>query len=464
MSTVAPPTEPVPPSEAVVTGNPPAPVGFAEALRFWLKLGFVSFGGPAGQIAIMHAELVERRRWISEQRFLHALNYCMLLPGPEAQQLATYIGWLMHRTWGGIVAGALFVLPSLVILIALSWIYLRFGEVPVVAGIFYGIKPAVTALVVHAAHRIGGRALKNGWMWAIAAAAFVAIFALRVPFPFIVLAAAMVGYFGAKVAPQVFALGGGHGSAKAGFGKALIDDDTPTPAHAVFKRSRLLTVLAVGLGLWLAAMAVLIATHGVQGTLTQMGWFFTKAALLTFGGAYAVLPYVYQGAVEQHQWLSGAQMIDGLALGETTPGPLIMVVAFVGFVGGWLKPMFGPDALFAAGAVAAAVVTFFTFLPSFVFILAGGPLVEATHGKLGFTAPLSAITAAVVGVILNLALFFAYHVLWPQGFGGHFDAMSAVIALAAAMALFRYRVGVMPLLAACAAAGLAVTLLAPGWR
>ena len=464
MSTVPSPTELATPSEAVATEQAPAAVTFAEALRFWLKLGFISFGGPAGQIAIMHAELVERRRWISEQRFLHALNYCMLLPGPEAQQLATYIGWLMHRTWGGIVAGALFVLPSLFILIALSWIYLRFGEVPVVAGIFYGIKPAVTALVLHAAHRIGGRALKNGWMWAIAAAAFVAIFALRVPFPFIVLAAAVIGYVGAKVAPQVFALGGGHGSAKAGFGKALIDDDTPTPAHALFKRSRLVSVLVIGLGLWVTAMAVLLATHGLQGTLTQMGWFFTKAALLTFGGAYAVLPYVYQGAVEQHQWLSGAQMIDGLALGETTPGPLIMVVAFVGFVGGWLQPMFGPDALFAAGAVAAMVVTFFTFLPSFVFILAGGPLVEATHGKLGFTAPLSAITAAVVGVILNLALFFAYHVLWPQGFGGHVDAMSAVIALAAAIALFRYRVGVIPLLAACAAAGLAVTLLAPGWR
>ncbi len=464
MNTVPSPTEPATPGEAVAPEQAPAAVTFAQALRFWLKLGFISFGGPAGQIAIMHAELVERRRWISEQRFLHALNYCMVLPGPEAQQLATYIGWLMHRTWGGIVAGALFVLPSLFILIALSWIYLRFGEVPVVAGIFYGIKPAVTALVLHAAHRIGGRALKNRWMWAIAAAAFVAIFALRVPFPFIVLAAAVIGYFGARAAPQVFALGGGHGSAKASFGKALIDDDTPTPAHALFKRSRLVTVLVIGLGLWLTAMAVLLATHGVHGTLTQMGWFFTKAALLTFGGAYAVLPYVYQGAVEQHQWLSGAQMIDGLALGETTPGPLIMVVAFVGFVGGWLNPMFGPDALFLGGAIAATVVTFFTFLPSFVFILAGGPLVEATHGKLGFTAPLSAITAAVVGVILNLALFFAYHVLWPQGFGGRFDAVSALIAVAAAVALFRFKVGVMPLLGACAAVGLVVTLLVPGWR
>ncbi len=440
----------------------PAPVGFWDAFRFWLKLGFISFGGPAGQIAIMHSELVERRRWISEQRFLHALNYCMLLPGPEAQQLATYIGWLMHRTWGGIVAGVLFVLPSLFILIGLSWVYLRFGDVPVVAGIFYGIKPAVTALVLHAAHRIGTRALKNRWMWGIAALSFLAIFALDTPFPAIVLAAALIGSLGARWAPQVFALGGGHGAAKTHYGPALIDDHTPTPEHARFSRSRLAVVLAVGLLLWLAAMGALLAHHGWAGLLTQMGWFFTKAALMTFGGAYAVLPYVYQGAVEQHQWLSGPQMIDGLALGETTPGPLIMVVAFVGFVGAWLQPVFGADSMLLSGAVAASVVTFFTFLPSFVFILAGGPLVEATHGKLGFTAPLSAITAAVVGVILNLALFFAYHVLWPRGFGGPFDAVSALIAVAATVALFRYKLGVMPLLAACAVVGLVFRLLNVG--
>jgi chromate transporter len=441
--------------------NAPAPVSFAEALRFWLKLGFISFGGPAGQIAIMHAELVERRRWISEKRFLHALNYCMVLPGPEAQQLATYIGWLMHRTWGGIAAGALFVLPSLFILIALSWIYVRFGDVPVVAGIFYGIKPAVTALVLQAAHRIGTRALKNRWMWAIAAAAFIAIFAFDTPFPAIVVAAALIGHFGAKAAPQVFALGGGHGAATAGYGPALIDDDTPPPAHARFAQTTLWRVLAIGALLWAGAMGAVVATHGWQSTLAQMSWFFTKAALVTFGGAYAVLPYVYQGAVETHQWLTGPQMIDGLALGETTPGPLIMVVAFVGFVGGWAKAVLGPDSLFLGAALAAAAVTFFTFLPSFVFILAGGPLVEATHGKLGFTAPLSAITAAVVGVIVNLALFFAYHVLWPQGFDGRFDIASAVIALAAAVALFRFKLGVMPLLAACAFAGLVITLGRP---
>jgi chromate transporter len=439
----------------------PAAVSFAEAFRFWLKLGFISFGGPAGQIAIMHTELVERRRWISEKRFLHALNYCMLLPGPEAQQLATYIGWLMHRTWGGIVAGALFVLPSLFILIALSWIYLRFGDVPLVAGIFFGLKPAVTALVLHAAHRIGTRALKNRLMWAIAAASFIAIFAFDTPFPAIVLAAALIGHFGARRFPQVFALGGGHGSAKASYGPALIDDHTPTPAHARFSRGHLAKVLGVGLGLWLLGMAALVAVNGLQGTLTQMGWFFTKAALLTFGGAYAVLPYVYQGAVETHQWLSGPQMIDGLALGETTPGPLIMAVAFVGFVGGWVKQVLGPDALFLGGALAAAIVTFFTFLPSFVFILAGGPVVEATHGKLGYTAPLSAITAAVVGVILNLAMFFAYHVFWPEGFAGRFDVVSAAICLAAAVALFRFKVGVLPLLGGCAAVGLLATWLVP---
>ncbi len=448
------------------SASPPAPapasVSFAEAFCFWLKLGFISFGGPAGQIAIMHAELVERRRWISERRFLHALNYCMLLPGPEAQQLATYIGWLLHRTWGGVVAGALFVLPSLFILVALSWVYLRFGHLPLVAGVFYGLKPAVVALVLHAAHRIGTRALKNRWMWGIAAAAFIALFALDTPFPAIVLAAGLAGHFGARRWPQVFALGVGHGAGAKGYGAALIDDHTPTPAHARFSRPRLLRVLMVGLALWLLVMGALLATQGWAGTLAQMGWFFTKAALLTFGGAYAVLPYVYQGAVETHQWLSGAQMIDGLALGETTPGPLIMVVAFVGFLGGWGQQVLGPDALFMGGALAAVVVTFFTFLPSFIFILAGGPLVEATHGKLGFTAPLSAITAAVVGVIFNLALFFAYHAFWPQGFAGRLDLGGVAIAVVAAVALFRFKVGVLPLLAACAVAGLLLSSVVPG--
>ena len=439
----------------------PLPVSFMEALRFWLKLGFISFGGPAGQIAIMHTELVEQKRWISEKRFLHALNYCMVLPGPEAQQLATYIGWLMHRTWGGVVAGGLFVLPSLFILIILSWVYMAFGQLPLVTGIFYGIKPAVTALVLHAAHRIGSRALKNNWMWAIAAAAFVAIFALHASFPLIVLVAALIGYWGGRAKPAIFGGAGGHGAAKQSYGAALIDDDTPTPQHALFSKTRMLQVLVVGLLLWGGVFAALVAWQGLDSVLAQMAWFFTKAAMLTFGGAYAVLPYVYQGAVEGHQWLNGTQMIDGLALGETTPGPLIMVVAFVGFVGGWLKQVFGPDSLFLAGAVAATVVTWFTFLPSFIFILMGGPFIETTHGNLKFTAPLSAITAAVVGVIANLALFFAYHVWWPQGFDGRFDGVSALVTVGAAIALFRFKVGVISLLSACAAIGLALVYFAP---
>jgi len=441
----------------------PPSVSFREALRFWLKLGFISFGGPAGQIAIMHTELVERRRWISEKRFLHALNYCMVLPGPEAQQLATYIGWLMHRTWGGIVAGALFVLPSLAILILLSWVYVAYGNVPVVAGLFYGIKPAVTAIVLQAAHRLATRTLKNGLLWAVAAASFVAIFAFGLPFPAIVAAAALIGVVGGRIAPDRFRSGGGHGGAKASFGPALIDDDTPTPAHARFSTRGLLRVAVVGALLWLIPMAALTLAFGWPHTLTQMSWFFTKAALLTFGGAYAVLPYVVHGAVETFSWLSAAQMIDGLALGETTPGPLIMVVAFVGFVGGWQSPellaLFGPQYLFLAGATAATLVTWFTFLPSFVFILAGGPFVESTHGELKFTAPLTAITAAVVGVILNLALFFGIHVLWPAGFAGRFDAVSALIALGAAIALLRFKRSVIQVIAACALVGLAVQFI-----
>jgi chromate transporter len=436
----------------------PAPVSLLQAFWFWLKLGLISFGGPAGQISIMHQELVEKRRWLSERRFLHALNYCMLLPGPEAQQLATYIGWLMHRTWGGVIAGALFVLPSLLILIVLSWVYLVFGDVPLVAGIFYGIKPAVTAIVVQATWRIGGRVLKNTWPWAIAAAAFVAIFALQLPFPLIVLGAALVGYIGGRLAPQHFAVGAGHGEAGGAHAPALIDDETRL-AHTHFRSSRLALILLAGSVLWLLPMGLLTLAFGWQGTLTQMGWFFTKAALLTFGGAYAVLPYVYQGAIEHYGWLTPRQMIDGLALGETTPGPLIMVVAFVAFVGAYGQPVFGGDSAFASGALAAVLVTWFTFLPSFLFILAGGPLVESTRGQLKFTAPLTGITAAVVGVILNLALFFGYHVLWPQGFAGAFDWVSALITLGAALALFAFKRGVIETLVACALVGLAVHVL-----
>lgn len=428
-------------------------VPFYQAFLFWLKLGLISFGGPAGQIAIMHQELVEKRRWISERRFLHALNYCMLLPGPEAQQLAIYIGWLLHRTWGGIVAGVLFVLPSLFILIALAWVYIAYGDVPLVAGIFYGIKPAVTAIVFQAAWRIGGRTLKNPWLWAIAAAAFIGIFVFRLPFPLIVLCAALVGYMGGRYAPQYFQPGGGHPATEKSYGAAVIDDDTPTPEHARFAWSRLTRLVVVGGVLWLVPMLVLYGLFGWGGTLTQMGWFFTKAALLTFGGAYAVLPYVYQGAVSGYGWVTPAHMIDGLALGETTPGPLIMVVAFVAFIGGYVLEVFGPDQAFLAGAVAATLVTWFTFLPSFLFILGGGPLVESTHGQLGFTAPLTGITAAVVGVILNLALFFGYHVLWPEGFDAALDWPSAVIALGAAILLFGFKLSVMKTLGVCALAG-----------
>ena len=445
---------------------PPVPVTLGEAFRYWLWLGLISFGGPAGQISIMHQDLVERKRWISERRFLHALNYCMVLPGPEAQQLATYIGWMMHKTWGGVIAGGLFVLPSLLILIALSWIYMAFGNEPAVAGILYGIKPAVTAIVVFAAYRIGTRALKNGVLRTIAAAAFIAIFAIKIPFPVIVISAGIIGYIGGRWAPDKFATGGGHGAADKHFGAALIDDDTPTPGHALFKWPRFIRICAAALLLWGGALAALLALYGWEGTLTQMGWFFTKAALLTFGGAYAVLPYVYQGGVEHYQWLSATQMIDGLALGETTPGPLIMVVAFVGFVGGWTKELFGPDSLFVAGAAAAAVVTYFTFLPSFIFILLGAPLVETTHGDLKFTAPLTGITAAVVGVILNLAVFFAWHVLWPEAtgaapFSGPFEWATLAIGTAAFIALFRFKAGIIPLIGACGAAGLVYTLAKP---
>jgi chromate transporter len=434
------------------------PISFAEAFRFWLKLGFISFGGPTGQIAIMHQELVERRRWISEGRFLHALNYCMLLPGPEATQLATYIGWLMHRTWGGIVAGGLFVLPSVFILTALSWIYVAFGDVPFIAGIFYGIKPAVVAIVLAAAHRIGSRALKGPWHWTIAACAFVAISFFDVPFPAIVLTAALIGYVGGMAAPAQFSTSAGHTSARSRSGPALIDDDTPTPPHARFSWRRLSIGIAVSLALWAVATGALAALYGWAGTLTQMGWFFTKAALLTFGGAYAVLPYVYQGAVEHHGWLTGGQMIDGLALGETTPGPLIMVVAFVGFVGAWTKEVFGAEALLMAGIAGSLVATFFTFLPSYAFIFAGAPFIETTHGDLRFTAPLAGITAAVVGVILNLAVYFAFHVLWPEGLSWRPDWLSLFIGLGALVALVRFKAGVVPVIVACAALGLAARL------
>jgi chromate transporter len=435
-----------------------APITFAAALRFWLKLGFISFGGPTGQIAIMHQELVERRRWISERRFLHALNYCMLLPGPEAQQLATYIGWLMHGVRGGIAAGALFVLPSLFILTGLSWAYLVFGHLPAVTGVLYTVKPAVVAIVLFAAWRIGSRTLTSPALWGIAAAAFIAIFALKISFPYVILGAGLLGYIGGRLAPSQFrTLAPAHGSQSSRAG-ALIDDHTPPPAHARFHWRRAITYALIGLSLWASVEATLWMLFGWDGTLTQMGWFFSKAALLTFGGAYAVLPYVQQAAVEQYGWLTATQMIDGLALGETTPGPLIMVVAFVGFVGAWTHSVLGSPAV--AGLLGAALVTYFTFLPSFLFILIGAPLVETTRGDMKFTAPLTSISAAVVGVILNLAVYFALHVLWPAGTPdvgrpiAGFDVVAAAIGVAAFIALSRLKWSVVSVIVIYAFAGL----------
>jgi chromate transporter len=432
----------------------PAPVTLREAFWYWLKLGFISFGGPAGQIALMHAELVERRRWISEQRFLHALNYCMLLPGPEATQLAVYIGWLMHKTRGGILAGVLFVLPSLLILISLSWIYMTWGSLPAVAGVMAGIKPAVVAIVLAAAWRIGSRTLTNPVLIALAVAAFLAIAAFHLPFPLIVLGAAAIGLAGGRWWPRYFRVGGKHTASDESYGLALIDDDTPTPVHARFTWPRLARVVLVGGAIGGGAWLLLVARFGAAGVLPQMGWFFTKAAMLTFGGAYAVLPYVYQGGVEHYYWLTGPQMIDGLALGETTPGPLIMIVAFVAFVGAWSEALFGPGARLLAGVAGAGVATLFTFLPSFVFILAGGPLVESTRGNVRMTAPLTAISAAVVGVIVSLAVFFGQHVFVKAG---GWDWAALAIAAAACVALFRYQAGTIKLIFACAVVGLVLS-------
>ena len=431
----------------------PARPRLGEAFRYWLKLGFISFGGPAGQISMMHQELVEKRRWISEHRYLHALNYCMLLPGPEATQLAIYISWLMHGIRGGIIAGVLFFLPSFLLLSLLAGLYLAYGNLPWVQGIFYGIKPAVVAIVLFAAWRIGSRALKNVVLWTIAALAFIGIFFFDIAFPWIVLTAGLIGAIGGKLAPHTFKAGGGHGASAKEYGPAIIDDDTPPPAHARFNGRTLAWKLLAFVLIWLGAMA---AIHGVPD-LFHMGDFFTKAAFLTIGGAYAVLPYVYQGGVEHYQWLTGPQMMDGLALGEATPGPLIMIVTWVGYLGGVAKGVFDNPVL--AGLAGAAVATFFTFLPSFLFVLVGGPLIEATRGEIRFTAPLTGITAAVVGVILNLAAFFAWHTFWPQGtadapFAGVFDAFPVVVAIAAFIALWKYKADIMQVIGVCALIGL----------
>ena len=413
-------------------------IPFREAAAFWLKLGLISFGGPAGQIAIMHQELVERRRWVREPDFLHALNYCMMLPGPEAQQLATYLGWLMHGRWGGIVAGGLFVLPALVILIALSWVYVRFGQQPIIAALFYGIKPAVVAIIFHACWRIGKRTLHHPILMALAAAAFVGIFFLSLPFPLIIFAAGLVGWFGATYRPEIFATTP-HADA--------VEQAVSTSAAL---RSATLRSLAIGVLLWAAPMLALLWLFGGEHVFSQMAWFFTKAALLTFGGAYAVLPYVQQAAVEHYGWLSANQMIDGLALGETTPGPLIMVVVFVAYLGGYGSQVWGEAGAALAGTTAALITTWFTFLPSFLFVLLGAPIIEKTRGIGKVTGPLTAITAAVVGVMVNLGVYFAQ---WSIFANQTLDSYTLVVSLVAMLLLVKQWLGVIPLIALSALAG-----------
>ena len=438
-----------------------APVSFKEALRFWFWLGCVSFGGPAGQIALMHEELVVRRRWISEKRYLHALHYCMLLPGPEAQQLATYTGWLMHGTRGGIAAGALFVLPSLLLLIVLSWAYTAWGNHPWGRALLWGLKPAVTALVLQAAHRMATRTLKARWLWVLAALSFVGTL-WDMPFALIIAASAAVGFFMTRHRPNMpdrpdtadTALASPSPSAAPTSQEvtAWLDDASPPPAHTHHSRQRLLRALGVGVGLWVLSLGLIATAFGLGHTLTQMGGFFTQAALLTFGGAYAVLPFVTQAAVVQYGWLTAAQMMDGLALGESTPGPLIMVVAFVGFLGGHSQSLLG-DPVFG-GVVAACVVTWFTFLPSFVFILAGAPLVESTRHMPSLAGPLQGITAAVIGVILHLAGVFARQTWLPGGWHMLPDLSAILLTVLAIWALVWKGYSVVRVLAACVVLGL----------
>nr|WP_200858804.1 chromate efflux transporter [Methylophaga lonarensis] len=420
------------------------PVSFREAFWFWLKLGFISFGGPVGQIAIMHTELVDKRRWISEKRFLHALNFCMLLPGPEAMQLATYVGWLLHKTRGAIVAGLLFILPSLLLLILLAWLYLAYSDLPAVAAVLYGIKPAVVAIIFFAAYRIAKKTIKTPPFMVIALLAFVALYLLHIAFPLIILSAALLGFIVGKSQPS---------AAKA----VSVTKAEPTAmGHTRFSWRHSATVLLVGLALWLLPMLSLYLTLGWDHSLTQMGWFFTKAAFLTFGGAYAVLPYVYQGAVSIYGWITPVQMMDGLALGESTPGPLIMIVAFVGFIAGYTEAFWGPDASLTAGVMAAILVSWFTFLPSFVLVLLGGPMIESSYQTAALDAPLSGISAAVVGVVFSLGLFFAEHVLWPEQ--AAIDWPSALIMLFSLLALIKLRLGIIPVLAISASVGVVLLL------
>jgi chromate transporter len=428
---------------------PPAP-GFAEALRFWWKLGWISFGGPAGQISIMHKEIVDRRRWLSEDHFLHALNFCMLLPGPEAQQLATYLGWRLHGARGGIAAGVLFVLPSVFILFALSWIYMAGGNIIWIQGIFYGLTAAVIAIVVSAVKRIGSKALKTPSLWGLAAAAFIAIFFFKISFIIIILSAALIGFTGEKNFPTQFPAGKGHGKSGAGDAPSVV---LPPAASASVKRTLIVSALCLTLW-WLPVFAAgwLLGWRSIQ---FQEGLFFSKAALVTIGGAYAVLPYVAQMAVEHHGWLAQKQMMAGLGLAETTPGPLIMVLQFVGFVAAWQNP--GNLSPLVAGTLGALITTWVTFLPCFLFVFLGAPHVESLRERPALASTLTAITAAVVGVILNLAIWFAWHALRPEG--GKFDYFVAVIAVGAWLAMERFKIGVIPTLAACAALGVLLKII-----
>jgi chromate transporter len=406
----------------------------SEAFWFWLKLGFISFGGPAGQIATMHQELVERKKWISEENFLHALNYCMLLPGPEAQQLATYLGWLMHRTWGGIIAGVLFILPSLLLFIGLSWVYLIFGEQAWLITLFDTIKPAVIAIIFFAAYKMGKKTLTTRLLTAVCFITFIALLVLNLPFPLVILGASMAGLIYHKVNRSK--------TVKAELEVQLASQAKLSPQH-FFK------IGLSGLLLWLIPFALLISAFGWGNTYSQMSWFFTKAAFLTFGGAYAVLPYVYQASVEQFQWLTSTQILDGLALGEVTPGPLIMIVAFVGFLGSFKQELLGIENLFWAGALGAIVATWFTFLPSFMFILLGAPLVEMSKQYDKLNQILKFITASVVGMILHLGSFFMIHVYWPKGFTQHPELISIGITLISLYLLFIRRWSIMQIIGLC---------------
>ena len=421
---------------------------FWQAVRFWSKLGFISFGGPAGQIAMMHRELVEQKRWISNARFLNALNYCMLLPGPEAQQLATYIGWLLHRVPGGIAAGALFVIPSIFILFGLSYVYVAYGALPWVAAIFDGLKAAIMAIVVAAVIKIGKKALKNSIMVAIAVLAFIAIFVLKIPFPFIVLGAGAIGLAGSFLLPERFDGAKGKHADDLDTGYVQICDDDAS-CHINPSSRRTIAILVVFGLLWLVPVAGLafLSAHRVFYTEAL---FFTKAAFLTFGGAYAVLAYIAQAGVEQYGWLHGSQMIDGLGLAETTPGPLIMVVQFVGFMAGWnhasgMSPIGG-------ALVGSLVATYFTFLPCFMFIFVGAPYIEKLRNNVRLAAVLSSITAAVVGVVLNLAVWFGLQVLFPDT--GPFNGFALALGLAAFAALQWLNLSMLWVIAIAGGAGL----------